>query len=89
MIQLTEPVFLNVEFSHSFVKEYPVCATEKNIVMPYPSTDPEMLTAQMMYALPPSIESLTSNIEGNRGQSHLVSRIRIPSSMCSRSWIAV
>lgn len=43
MIQLEAPVFLNVEFSRSFVKEYPICASEKNIVMPYPTTDPEVL----------------------------------------------
>jgi hypothetical protein len=43
MIQLEAPVFLNVEFSRSFVKEYPICAAEKNIVMPYPTTDPEVL----------------------------------------------
>jgi hypothetical protein len=48
MIQLTPPVFLNVEFSRSFVKEYPVCATEKNVVMPYPTTDPDLINGKLL-----------------------------------------
>ena len=44
MIQLYPPIFVNVEFSRSFVIEYPVCATEKNIVVPYPTTDPDLLS---------------------------------------------
>ena len=44
MIQLYPPIFVNVEFSRSFVTEYPVCATEKNIVVPYPTTDPDLLS---------------------------------------------
>lgn len=39
MIHLNDPIFLNVEYSHSFTQEYPICATEKNIVMPYPTID--------------------------------------------------
>ena len=42
MIQLHLPIFLNVEFSRSFIHEYPVCARIKNIVMPYPTTDFEL-----------------------------------------------
>ena len=57
MIQLNAPIFLNVEFSRSFVKEYPVCAAEKNVVMPYPSTDPEMLGGQMDFAYSSSFRS--------------------------------
>ena len=48
MIQLNAPIFVNVEFSRAFVGEYPVCATEKNIVMPYPSTDPDMISGRLM-----------------------------------------
>ena len=48
MIQLNSPIFVNVEFSRAFVEEYPVCATEKNIVMPYPSTDPDMISGRLM-----------------------------------------
>ena len=44
MIQLYPPIFVTVEFSRSFVTEYPVCATEKNIVVPYPTTDPDLLS---------------------------------------------
>jgi hypothetical protein len=48
MIQLEAPIFLNVEFSRSFVQEYPICAKEKNIVMPYPSIDPELLQGNLV-----------------------------------------
>lgn len=50
MIQLEAPIFLNVEFSRSFIKEYPICAKEKNIVMPYPSTDPELLQGNLFHS---------------------------------------
>ena len=55
MIQLEAPIFLNVEFSRSFIKEYPICAKEKNIVMPYPSTDPELLQGNLFYSSPRQI----------------------------------
>ena len=61
MIQLMPPIFLNVEFSKSFVEEYPVCAREKNIVMPYPSTDPNMLRGQTLLPSPFSSSSSVSN----------------------------
>ena len=48
MIHLNNPIFINVEYSRLFVKEYPVCATEKNIVMPYPNTDPDMISGKLM-----------------------------------------
>lgn len=60
MIQLEAPVFLNVEFSRSFVKEYPICAAEKNIVMPYPTTDPEVLRGRNHFFN--SSHSLTSSV---------------------------
>lgn len=41
MIQLHAPIFVNVELSKSFISEYPVCSREKNIVMPYPTIDPD------------------------------------------------
>lgn len=47
MIQLHTPIFLNVEYSLSFVREYPVCATAKNIVMPYPTTDPDFFSGRL------------------------------------------
>ena len=46
MIQLNTPIFLNVELSRSFVLEYPVCSSEKNIVLPYPITDPDLLSGK-------------------------------------------
>ena len=47
MLQLNAPIFLNVEFSKSFVEEYPICAKEKNIVMPYPTTDPDLFSGKL------------------------------------------
>lgn len=47
MIQLYRPIFLNVEFSDSFLKEYPICAGQKDIVMPYPTTDFELFNGQL------------------------------------------
>lgn len=44
MPQLASPIFFNVELSRSFVAEYPVCAKEKNLVMPYPTTDAELFS---------------------------------------------
>ena len=32
-------MFLGVEYSLSFIREYPICTRTKNIVMPYPNTD--------------------------------------------------
>lgn len=55
MIQLEAPIFLNVEFSRSFVKEYPICASQKNIVMPYPTTDPEVLRGHVKPTSPLSV----------------------------------
>ena len=48
MIQLNDPIFLNVEFSRSFAEEYPFCALQKNIVMPYPTTDSDFYSGEWM-----------------------------------------
>ncbi|KAJ1440515.1 exostosin family-domain-containing protein [Ochromonadaceae sp. CCMP2298] len=47
MMQLHPPIFLNVEYSLSFVQEYPVCATSKNIVVPYPTIDPDFYSGKL------------------------------------------
>lgn len=47
MIQLYRPIFFNVEFSASFMREYPICAGQKDIVMPYPTTDFEIFNGQI------------------------------------------
>ena len=47
MMHLHTPIFLNVEYSRSFVNEYPVCATRKNIIMPYPTTDPQHFNGKL------------------------------------------
>eukprot|EP00605_Chrysophyceae_sp_TOSAG23-4_P001076 GSChrysophyteH1.ASY1.ANO1.1181.1 assembled CDS len=47
MPHLRTPIFLNVEYSLSFVREYPVCSSQKNIVMPYPTTDPQLFNGKL------------------------------------------
>ena len=47
MIHLTAPIYICLEYSLSFVREYPVCASSKNIVMPYPSTDPDLFSEKL------------------------------------------
>ena len=47
MSHLHPPIFLGVEYSISFVREYPVCATQKNIVVPYPTTDPDLFSGKL------------------------------------------
>lgn len=42
MLQLANPIFLNVELSKLFIQEYPICSTQKNIVVPYPTTDSDL-----------------------------------------------
>lgn len=42
MPHLHAPIFINIEYSLPFLKEYPVCSTEKNIVLPYPIIDPNL-----------------------------------------------
>ena len=74
MIQLEAPIFLNVEFSRSFVKEYPICASQKNIVMPYPTTDPEVLRGHVRPATSLSIlqsSSIASGFEPNEREKLL------------------
>jgi hypothetical protein len=50
MLQLRPPIFLNLEYSIDFVREYPVCSTQKNIVMPYPTTDPDLFSGVLLKA---------------------------------------
>ena len=47
MSHLHTPIFLSVEYSLSFVKEYPICSTEKNIILPYPMTDPDYYNGKL------------------------------------------
>lgn len=47
MMHLHTPVFLCVEYSVGFVREYPTCSTQKNIVVPYPTTDPELYNGKL------------------------------------------
>lgn len=48
MPHLYPPIFVGVEYSLSFVSEYPVCSTQKNIVVPYPTTDPDLFNGKLI-----------------------------------------
>lgn len=48
MSHLHRPIFLGVEYSIQFVKDYPICATKKNIVVPYPTTDPDLFNGKLL-----------------------------------------
>jgi hypothetical protein len=52
MIHLQSPIFLGVEYSKSFVMEYPICTTQKNIVLPYPTTDPDFFSGKLFEGIP-------------------------------------
>jgi len=48
MIQLHRPIFLNVEFSKTFLREYQGACTDKNLVLPYPTVDPDLYNGKYM-----------------------------------------
>lgn len=50
MLHLHTPIFLCLEYSANFVTEYPICSTQKNIVVPYPTTDPELYSGKLTSA---------------------------------------
>ena len=45
-IHLYRPIFLVLEYSLSFIRHYPICTTYKNIIMPYPNTDYQLLNGR-------------------------------------------
>ena len=45
-IHLYRPIFLVLEYSLSFIRTYPICTTYKNIVMPYPNNDYQLLNGR-------------------------------------------
>jgi hypothetical protein len=48
MMHLHRPIFLGLEYSKDFVEEYPICSTKKNIVVPYPTTDPDLFNGKLL-----------------------------------------
>lgn len=48
MSHLHRPIFLGVEYSIQFVQDYPICATKKNMVVPYPTTDPDLFNGRLL-----------------------------------------
>jgi len=61
MIQLNSPIFISVEYSRSFIREYPMCSSMKNLVVPYPSTDPLLYSG--------SVSSVFTNHSSMSGMS--------------------
>ena len=47
MIQLNRPIFLNVEFSRTFVQEFGANCAHKNLVMPYPMLDQDFYNGKL------------------------------------------
>jgi hypothetical protein len=48
MSHLHTPIFLGLEYSLSFIREYPICSSSKNIVVPYPTTDPDLFNGKLL-----------------------------------------
>lgn len=48
MPHLYPPIFVGLEYSRSFIEEYPVCNKMKNIVVPYPTVDPDLFSGKYM-----------------------------------------
>lgn len=44
---LLRPIFVALEYSKSFVDSFPVCSRMKNILVPYPTTDPDLFNGQL------------------------------------------
>lgn len=55
-MQLNPPIFINVEYSQSFVQEYPICSRHKNIVAPYPTVDPDFYSGKLFMPGFPNIK---------------------------------
>ncbi len=45
--QLYSPIFLALEYSKSFIETFPICSKQKNILVPYPTTDPDLFTGKL------------------------------------------
>lgn len=48
MLQLGNPIFFNVELGKRFVDEYPICSKNKIMILPYPSTDPNLYSKRIL-----------------------------------------
>ena len=51
MLHLRNPIFVAIEYSRSFIEEYPFCSRHKNILVPYPTIDPELFSNR--WTVPP------------------------------------
>ena len=48
MTHLNSPIFISVEYTLSFINEYPKCALKKNILLPYPILDPNVFNGNYL-----------------------------------------
>lgn len=67
MLHLLNPIFVAVEYSKSFIAEYPVCSRRKNILAPYPTVDPELFSRKWH---PPAIADNRSSLFYYSGGLH-------------------
>lgn len=44
---LLRPIFVALEYSKSFIETYPTCVQLKNILVPYPTTDPDLFNGKL------------------------------------------
>ena len=44
---LLRPIFVAVEYSKGFVDTFPICTRQKNILVPYPTTDPDLFSGHL------------------------------------------
>ena len=70
MSHLATPIFLNIEYSLSFLLEYPICATRQNIVMPYPSIDHKLINKQTVRLIHPDPADRKKHLVFYRGGNH-------------------
>lgn len=44
---LFRPIFVALEYSKSFIESFPICSKQKNILVPYPTTDPDLFNGTL------------------------------------------
>ena len=44
---LFRPIFIALEYSKSFIESFPICSKHKNILVPYPTTDPDLFNGTL------------------------------------------
>ena len=57
LIHLLNPLFISLEYSKSFIFEYPICSKIKNIIVPYPSIDNDLFSGKYFHIEKNEIEN--------------------------------